>query len=136
MDSVEVAREEGRRFNRKLLVFFHVLAALSTAAVFLSMLDLSRFAYARRGAGAASLLMASPPLLPYLISAIHAWRRAPYTRLRVVVFLAILVAGTLGVTSAMAGAFGLSVDNTGWLWTFAIQAAVYFLAAEFLFTVD
>jgi hypothetical protein len=56
--------------------------------------------------------------------------------LRVSLFLLVLVFGAFGVGCALVGAFGLTVDNSTLLWTFAIQAAVYFFAAEFLFDVD
>ena len=129
-------QEERRRFNRKLLLLFHAITAFSTAVLYLGDLDLSRFHYWRRGASVASILLVAPPLLPYIISAIHSWRTVTYSRIRLTAFLAILVAGAFGVIFAIAGAFGLSVDGTGLLWTFAIQAAVYFFAAEFLFSVD
>jgi hypothetical protein len=131
-----LAQEQQRQFHRKLLLFVHAIAAFSTAALYLSSLDLGRFHYWSRGAGVASILLAAPPLLPYIISAVHSWRTAPHSRPRVSVFLAILVAGTFGVICVIAGWFDLSVDGTALLWIFAIQAAIYFFSAEFLFDVD
>jgi hypothetical protein len=130
-----LAQERQRQFHRKLLLFVHAIAAFSTAALYLSSLNLGRFHYWRRGAGVASILLAAPPLLPYIISAVHSWRTAPYSRSRVTAFLAILVTGAFGVICAVVGGFGLSVDGTGLLWIFAIQAAIYFFSAEFLFDV-
>jgi hypothetical protein len=131
-----LAQEQRRQFHRKLLLFGHAVAAFSTAAIYLSNLELGRFHYWSRGAGVASLLLAAPPLFPYAISAVHSWRTAPYSRPRVIAFLAILATGAFGVSCAIVGGFGLSVDGTGLLWIFAIQAAIYFFSAEFLFDVD
>jgi hypothetical protein len=131
-----LAQEQQRQFHRKLLLLVHAIAAFLTAALYLSTLDLTRFHYWSRGAGVASILLAAPPLLPYIISAVHSWRTAPYSRSRVTAFLAILVTGAFGVICAIVGGFGLAVDGTGLLWIFAIQAAVYFFSAEFLFDVD
>jgi hypothetical protein len=75
-------------------------------------------------------------LLPYIISAVHSWRTATYDRLRVAMLLLVLILGAFGTGFAIVGAFGLSVDRSEMFWTFAIQAAVYFFAAEFLFDVD
>ena len=131
-----LAQEQQRQFHRKLLLLVHAIAAFSTAALYLSNLDLRRFHYWSKGAGVATLLLAAPPLLPYIISAVHSWRTAPYSRPRVTVFLAILVAGAFGVICAIVGGFGLSVDGTGLLWILATQAAIYFFSADFLFDVD
>jgi hypothetical protein len=81
--------------------------------------------------------MAAPPLLPYLICAIHSWRTVTYSRIRLAALVAIFAAGAIGVMFVITGAFGLSVaDRSGLLWTFAIQAMVFFFAAEFLFSGD
>jgi hypothetical protein len=130
------AQEQQRQFHRKLLLFVHAIAAFWTAALYLSNLNLAWFHYWNRGAGVASILLAGPPLLPYVISAVHSWRTAPYSRLRMAAFLSILVAGAFGVICALVGGFGLSVNGTDLLWMFAIQAAIYFFSAEFLFDVD
>jgi hypothetical protein len=136
-EKVDVLREEERRqFNRKLVLLVHVLAAFFTALIYISDVDLQRFPYWRRTSGIAALWIAAPPLLPYLISAIHSWRRATYDRLLVAAFLLVLIAGTFGACSAILGAFGLSLDRSGFLWLFAIEAIVYFWSAEFLFDVD
>jgi len=84
----------------------------------------------------AVLALAAPPLLPYLISAVHSWRRATYNRKRVAAFLFVLIAGTFSKCCAMLGAFNLSVDRYSLVWMCAIEAIVYFWSAEFLFDVD
>jgi hypothetical protein len=131
-----LSQEQQRQFHRKLLMFVHAIAAFLSAALYLSTLDLGRFHYWSRGAGIASILLAAPPLLPYIISAVHSWRTAPYSLPRVTAFLAILVTGAFGVGCAIVGGFGLSVDRTDLLWMFGIQAAIYFFSSEFLFDVD
>lgn len=136
-EKADVLREEERRqFNRKLVLLIHVLAAFLTVFIYLSGVDLQRFAYWRRSSGAAAILIAAPALLPYLISGIHSWRRATYDRLRVAAFLLVLIAGTFGACSAILGAFGRSLDRADILWVFCIEALVYFWSAEFLFDVD
>jgi len=131
-----VKQQDRRKFNRKLVLFFHVLAAFFTAVIYLSQINLARFQYWRRGSSLNVLLIAAPPLLPYIISAVHSWRTATYDRLRVSLFLLVLILGAFGVGCALVGALGLTVDSSTLLWTFAIQAAAYFFAAEFLFDVD
>jgi len=131
-----LAREERRQFNRKLVLLVHVVAAIVTATIYLSDVDLPRIQYWHRSAGTTTLWIAAPALLPYIISAEHFWRTATYNRVRVAAFLAVLIAGAFATCCAILGAFGLSIDRYGLLWTFAIQAAVYFFSAEFLFDVD
>jgi len=131
-----IQRAQRRQFNRKLVLLFHAMAAVLTVFLYLSTLDLQRFAYWRRGAGMAILLVAAPALLPYVISAVHSWRRATDDRLRVALFLVVVVLGAAGAGCAMLGAFGLSMDTSSLLWVFAFQAAAYFFSAEFLFDVD
>jgi ABC-type transport system involved in cytochrome c biogenesis permease component len=99
-------RFERRLFNQRLVLAFHCVAALSTAFVYLSQLHLHRFPYWSRVGFALSFLLI-PPLLPYVISGVHAWRNMTEDRLRVALFLLVLVAGTVGVCSALFGAFGL-----------------------------
>jgi hypothetical protein len=129
-------QEERRHFNRKLMLLSHILLGIFTAMIYLSELDLGNFPYWQRRAGLMSLLVAAPPLLPYVISAVHSWRTATYDRLRVALFMLVLVLGSFGTGCAIVGAFGLRLDHTTLLWAFAIQALVYFFTAEFLFDVD
>jgi hypothetical protein len=71
-----VKQQDRRKFNRKLVLFFHVLAAFVTAVIYLNQINLARLPYWRRGASLNVLLIAAPPLLPYVISAVHSWRTA------------------------------------------------------------
>ena len=107
-----------------------------SGTVYLGTLDLGWLDYWRRGAGVTVLSIALPPLLPYIISAVHSWRTATYNRLRTTAFLLILIMGAIGVFCAILGTNGMSLDRSALLWVFAIQAAVYFFSAEFLFDVD
>ena len=134
VDAIQKAQR--RQFNRKVLLLIHSLAAFFTVFMYLSTLNLNRFAYWGRGSGVAILWIAAPSLLPYVISAVHSWRRSPYDRLRVALFLVVFVVGAVGVGCAILGTFGLSIDNISLLWVFAFQAAAYFFSAEFLFDVD
>ena len=84
----------------------------------------------------ASILLEAPPLLPYVISAVHSLRTATYARMRLAAFLLVLIAGAFGAICAIVGAFDFSLDRAGLLWMFAIQTAVYFFSAEFLFNDD
>jgi len=104
-----VKQQDRRKFNRKLVLFFHVLAAFFTAVIYLSQINLARFQYWRRGSSLNVLLIAAPPLLPYIISAVHSWRTATYDRLRVSLFLLVLILGAFGVGCALAGAFGFDL---------------------------
>jgi hypothetical protein len=133
-DTLEQVRR--RQLHRRLLLFVHAIAAFATVILFMSRVNLAGFHYWRRGAGTASLLLASPSLLPYVISVIHSWRTATYGRLRTAAYLAILVAGTFAVMCAIVGAFGLSITGKDLFWVFAAQAALYFFSAEFLFDQD
>jgi hypothetical protein len=133
LDSLQAQR---RQFNRKLVLLVHVLAAFSTGLIYLSEIDLSRLPYWRKNGAAGVLFIAAPALLPYIISAVHSWRTATYNRLRVFLFLLVLLLGAVAVGCTIVGAFDLPVDRLTLMWIFAIQAAVYFFAAEFLFDVD
>jgi hypothetical protein len=135
--NVDVIRQaQRRRFNRKLVLLFHFLASVFSVFIYLSTRNLQSFAYSRRGSSTAVLLIAAPALLPYIISAVHSWRTATYDRLRVAAFLFVFIVGAVGAGCAMVGAFGLSMDGCSLLWVFALEAAVYFFSAEFLFDVD
>src|SRR6201999_762059 len=92
-------RSERRLFNRKLVLFVHVLAAFFTALVYLNRLDLSHIAYWSRGAGLTTLLLSAPAALPYVVSAVHAWRTMTCDRLRVFLFLVVFLLGVLIVGS-------------------------------------
>jgi hypothetical protein len=128
-------QEERREFNRRMVLLVHALAGFFTAFIYLSQVNLPSFQYSQRR-GLAVLLVLAPPLLPYIISAVHSWRTATYDRLRVAMFLLVLLLGAFGTGCAIVGAFGLSVNRSEMFWTFAIQAALYFFAGEFLFDVD
>jgi hypothetical protein len=135
--NVDVLKQEDQRlFNRKVVLLAHVLAALFTAVLYLNQVDFTRFYYWRRSAGAEVLFAAAPALVPYLISAVHSWRKATHNRLRVAAFLVILVLGAGAACSAIVGIGGFSLARSDLFRLFVIQAAVYFFAAEFLFDVD
>jgi uncharacterized membrane protein len=129
-------QEVRRQFNRKLLVLIHAVAAFVTAIIYLNELNLGRLQYSRRGAGVAVLILAAPALVPYIISAVHSWRTVTYNRLRVAAFIFVFIAGAIATSGTIVGAFGLSLQSTDLLWVFAMQAALYFFSAEFLFDVD
>jgi hypothetical protein len=134
---VDVLKQEDQRlFNRKLVLLVHVVAASFTAVLYLNQLNFTRLHYWNRGVGAGVIFAAAPALLPYLISGVHSWRTATYNRLRVAAFLVILLLGAGAACSAIVGILGLSLDRSDLFWLFAVQAAVYFISAEFLFDVE
>jgi uncharacterized membrane protein len=128
--------EEQRQFNRKLIVLIHAVVAFVTAIIYLNELDLRRLQYSRRGAAVAVVILAAPALIPYLISAVHSWRTATHNRIRVAAFIFVFIAGAIATCGTIVGAFGLRLQGTDLLWVFAMQAALYFFSAEFLFDVD
>ena len=129
-------QEERRQFNRKLIALIHAVVAFITAIIYLNELNFGRLQYSRRGAGVAVLILAAPALIPYIISAVHSWKTATYNRIRVAAFILVFVAGAIATCGSIVGALGSSLQGTDLLWVFAVQAALYFWSAEFLFDVD
>ena len=82
-------------FNRRLLLFAHVLLGLFAAFWYLSYIDFSHFMYWRRSAGLAVILVSAPASLPYLVSGVYSWRVVTDRRLGLWVFLMVLVAGAV-----------------------------------------
>lgn len=119
-------------FNRKLLVFAHILVGFCAAFWYLSHIDFSHFAYWRRGAGTAVIMIAAPAILPYLISAVYSWRVVTDRRLGVWAFLVVLIAGAVLVNLLILGLLGIDVREVGTLQTAALQTGLYVWAAELL----
>jgi hypothetical protein len=120
--------------NRKLLLVAHLAIGVPAAFLYMSRLDLSRFHYwGRSGTGAS--FIASPALIPYVVSAVRSWQLAPARRLNVWLFIGVLVAGAVLMAFFFIDAFG--VDGTGPLiGAVVIQTAGYFWAAEHILEVD
>ena len=119
-------------FNRRLLVFAHVLVGLFAALWYLSHIDFSHFMYWRRGAGLAVIFVSAPATLPYLVSAVYSWRVVTDRRPGVWVFLMVLVAGAVLVNLLVSGRLGIDVREVGMLQAAGLQTAAYVWAAEML----
>ncbi len=119
-------------FNRKLLIWVHLLLGGLSAFSYLFHIDLSHFPYWRRGATFGVLMICVPAIFPYLISGVYSWRVVTHRRLGVWVFLSVLVVGAIFVNLLFAGSLGVDVHQVGVFQTAALQTGLYVLAAEFL----
>ena len=123
---------ERRLFNRRLLLFAHVLVGLFAAFWYLSHIDFSHFQYWRRGAGLAVIFVSAPATLPYLVSAVYSWRVVTDHQFRVWVFLTVLVAGAVLVNLLVSGGLGIDAREVGMLQAAGLQTVAYVWAAEML----
>jgi len=119
-------------FNRRLLVFAHVVVGFLAAFWYLSHIDLSHFPYWRRGAGFAIILISAPATLPYLVSAVYSWRVVTYRSLGVWIFLGVLVAGAVLVNLLVTGRLGIDAHEVGIVQAATLQGVLYVCAAEML----
>ena len=124
--------DERLLFNRKLLTFAHVMVGFLSALWYLTQNDLGHYPYWQSRAGLGILLMASPAVVPYVVSGVYAWRVVTHRRLGVLVFLVLLVAGAVLVGLLSSGALGIKFSAVDWLATAMGQAFAYVWAAELL----
>jgi hypothetical protein len=123
-------------FNRKLLLFCHIIMGCFAAFLYLSRVDFSSFQYWRPRASLGVVFIAAPPLIPYVISGVRSWQLVSHCRMRVWLFIAVLVAGTILMGLLFGGAFEEKLDGGMLLGAIAIQSCIYFWAAEHLLEVD
>ncbi len=119
-------------FNRKLVVFAHALLAFLSALVFLANVNLSGFPYSRSRSGLYLVLALAPPIVPYLISGVYSWRVATFSRIRVLLFLLVLVLGSVLMGLEFMDAFGTGVDRSTLLLMLVVQCGAYLWAAEWI----
>jgi len=131
-----VLRHKRQVFNRKLLVFVHVLVGFLSAVFYLSQIDLVSFPYWRSRAGLGVIFIAMPAIVPYAVSAVYSWRVATHLRLGVWLFLVVLVMVSVLVGLLFSGAFEINIHGPEWLFTVAGQAGLYVWAAELLLHVE
>lgn len=117
--------------NRRVLIWTHTALAYLTLFLYLSRFKLLRFRYWSPGAGEALLIIAGPALIPYLVSAVRALQLVTHRRAPVALFVGVVVGGFLGVNAAFMGAFG-HIDTGSLFCVFAVQAAIYYCAAELM----
>jgi len=119
-----------KRFRRivvysRVILVWHVTLAVATVAAYLWASDLSHFAYWRRAASSAVILMAAPVILPYVVSYVSARRIQTPKFLRVAMYLATLTIGCGLIIAFDVGAFG--VPNQGVMFVLlSIQAYIYY----------
>jgi hypothetical protein len=133
MSKPETPAQRADRYvrNRQVLIWTHTGLACLTLFLYLSRFDFWRFRYWRRGLGEALLIVAGPALIPYLVSAVRALQLVTYRRAPVAWFVGVVVGGFLGASAAFMGAFG-HIDTEYLFCVFAVQAAIYYLAAELM----
>jgi hypothetical protein len=119
-------------FNRRLLLFAHVLLALFAAFWYLSYIDFSHFMYWRRSAGLAVIFISAPASLPYLVSGVYSWRVVTDRRLGLWAFLMVLVAGAVLVNLLVSDRLGIDVREVGIFQAAGLQTVAYVWAAEML----
>ncbi|HZR04019.1 MAG TPA: hypothetical protein VFA81_12710 [Burkholderiales bacterium] len=119
-------------FNRKLVVFVHVMVGFLSALWYLSQIDLGHFAYWQSRAGMSVVLIGAPAIVPYVVSGVYAFRVVTHRRLRLLLFLLLLVAGAVVMGLLFSGGFGIKLSGFDVLTTAATQAGAYVWAAELL----
>ena len=119
--------------NRQVLIWTHSALAYLTLFLYLSRFNLLRYRYWGPGAGEALLIIAGPALMPYLVSAARALHLVTHHRAPVAFFVVIVVGGFLVVSAAFMGTFG-HIDTESLFSIFAVQAAIYYCAAELMRT--
>lgn len=130
---IEQQQERRCKANRRLVLWFQAMAAFFTAMIYLNQVTLTHFPFMIRSAGLLLIFVAAPPILPYAISAVHTWHLAMYSRIRVAIFLLVVVAGAYGVCGALLGPLDLAPDTHSLLGVFAVQALIYLGSAALLF---
>jgi hypothetical protein len=119
-------------FNRRLLITSHTVLAFFSALAFLSRLNFTNYPYWRYRSAMGVLLIAAPPLVPYVLSAIHSWHALSERRIGLFLFLAVLVVGTIFGVPFMVGAFDVVIDGEMMFFALALQTMVYFAAGHVL----
>ena len=130
---------QARFIRRRTVIWTHAVAAIVTAFVYLSDVNLGRLAYGGSRGGLAIILAATPVLLPYAISAGHCWRLDTWdqsgpSRLRVGAFVALVAIGAVLLNAALLGAFG-RIGGAGLFGLLALQAFAYLWGAEWILEV-
>ena len=125
-----------RFIRRRAVIWTHAVAAVVTAFVYLSDMNLGRLAYGGSRGGLAIIFAATPVLLPYAISAGHCWRLYTWdqsgpSRLRVAAFMAIVAMGAVLLNAALLGAFG-RISGAGLFGLLALQTFAYLWGAEWI----
>jgi hypothetical protein len=117
--------------NRQVLIWTHTGLAYVTLFLYVSRFDLVRFRYWAPRAGQALLIVAGPALIPYLVSVVRALQFVTHRRAPVARFVGVVVGGFLGASAAFMGAFG-HIDTEYLFCVFAVQAAIYYCAADLI----
>jgi hypothetical protein len=105
-------------FNRKVILWAHVVLGMLAAMVYLSGLDLAGSRFWTVNSGARAIFLALPALAPYIISAIISTLLVGCQHIRIWLFVSILTAGTvlgalmlLGVVKVDVGSLDLSLES-------------------------
>jgi hypothetical protein len=125
--------------DRKILLWAHLLTGGGAFAVYLYHLNLPATTYWMPTAGVSEILLATPVVLPYVVSAAYSWQvySAPYVihnRLRLASFVAVLMVGTLVLSFAII-APAAWFKKSDLLLLFGNFVLVYVWAAELLLNV-
>jgi hypothetical protein len=122
-------------FHRRLLAWVHAALGFITALIYLSRINFARMGYWRPGFGVALIFIVALPMFPYLLSAMHSRKVVTADRMRVALFILVLMAGCILMGSLLAGAFG-PVSRLILLVLFGVQTFMYMWAAEALLHVE
>jgi hypothetical protein len=126
---------ERRLAHRRLLAWVHATQALLITFLYLSQVNFGGFVYTTRGAGVSVIILAAPALLPYVISGIFSRRVVTDDRVRLVIFIFVLTAGTVFIGFLLLGTFG-TFSRLGLLGVFVLQTLGYVGIANVLWSVQ
>jgi hypothetical protein len=134
----ELTRQSDRRMALgrvlRVVVWSHVVVAAVSFFVFLSTLHLRLLLRATT-----LLIMGAPILLPYIGSAVYCsrlytWQGDGPSRLRVALFITILVGGAVAIDSALLGQFG-QIELLTWFGLLGAQSWAYLWSASWILDV-
>jgi hypothetical protein len=137
-ESTQLTGAQSLRY-RRLVLLTHGVIGLATGVALDTLIN-QRFFYTREDVGLQAFLIVAAPVALYVWSAMYSWnlmyswRFASNKRMRVVLFITVLIIGCAMTSSLIAGVGSLS---GGELFTACVvQAIVNFYAAGFLLDVE
>lgn len=131
-------------FDRKALVVAYIIFSLCAAFTFIGHIDLSAAVYPSYTSGLAVLMIATPSLIPYLLSGLAAWQlmskqwqlMLKHRRLRLYLMLLVIAIGTLFSSLLMLGVFDVALTRLMVVGLSIAETLVYLSAAGFFLSED
>lgn len=120
------------RFCTLFLRWMHLALAVVSGLAFLSSANLGHFQFWRQGSDIALVIIASGPMLPFLVSAIFCNSKACASPWSAAGFTTVLIAGALVMCGIYLGLLQGPEGAGDLAYLIVLQAIVYMVAAEFI----